>query len=125
MHQGTGHIATGSGDGQHVVVLSALDHGHHRFGIGCHASRRGQPSAASGRQHRQRGTHRGHPLVGRRQGHEVGFEEVAVVVGIFFRAQRVRAPVVLVPVASFLADLLTGSDEVDLAARLVFDGPAE
>ena len=57
--------------------------------------------------------------------HEVGLREVAVVVRILLRAQRVRPAVALVPVTGLLAHDLAGFDEVDLAARLVLDRPSE
>ena len=65
------------------------------------------------------------PLVRRRQRHEVGLEEVAVVVGVFLDAAGDRAAFGLVPVARLLDHALAGFDQVDLAQRLVFDGAAE
>ena len=75
---------------------------------------------ASG-QHRQAGPHLLDPLGRRLERHQVGLEEVAVVVGVFLVAQRVRAAVALVPVTGLLADRLAGFEHQDLALRLVLD----
>src|SRR5665811_2251773 len=54
--------------------------------------------------------------VGRRvERHEVGFEEVAVVVGVFLVAQRMGAAVPLVPVTRLLTNRLAALDQDDLA----------
>ena len=83
----------------------------HGLAVGGRAGGRGQRCAAGGRQHRQRrrGPRSIHAGVGLER-HEVGLEEVAVVVGVLLRAQRVRAAVVLVPVPGLLAHRLAGLD---------------
>ena len=56
---------------------------------------------------------------------EVGLGEVAVVVGVLLHPEGAGAAGGLVPVAGLLADGLARLEQVDLAERLVVDGPAE
>jgi aspartyl-tRNA(Asn)/glutamyl-tRNA(Gln) amidotransferase subunit B len=65
------------------------------------------------------------PLGVRGEGHQVRFEEVAVVVRVLLHPQRVRAAVGLVPVPGLLADRLAGFEQCHLALGLVVDGPPE
>ena len=125
MHQRASGVGTVRRDVEHVVVLTALDHDHHRFTIGRSTRGRGESGATFARQHRQGGLHCFDPrrLGGKRD--EIGFEEVPVVVGVFLGPQGVRASVGLVPVTSFLTNAFTRVDESDLASGFVFDGPAE
>ena len=125
MDEGPGRVATGRGDGQHVVVLAPLDDDGDGLAVDGRPGGVGQPVPAGRRQHRQLGADPLDPLVVGDERHEVGLEEVPVVVGVLLGAQRVRAPVALVPVAGLLAHDLAGLEQVDLPAGLVLDGPAE
>ena len=68
--------------------------------------------------------HRVGPLGVGDQGHQIGLEEVPVVVGLLLRAQGHRATGVLVPVAGLLHDLVARLDHPDLAVGLVVHRPA-
>ena len=57
--------------------------------------------------------------------HQVGFEEVAIVVRVLFRSQRVGAAITLVPVPGLLAHDCPAPEEVDLPPRLELDRPSE
>ena len=125
--QDAGRVATGADGGDGQVVEAAVDRRPPRP-----RRRRRVPAAAAtrpaalGGQHRHRRAHPAQPLGVGRERHEVGLGEVAVVVGLFLGPQRVGAPVVLVPVAGLLARRVSpASSSVDLARRLVLDGPPE
>ena len=118
-------VAAGRGDGEHVVVLAALDDDGDRLAVD--RRRRWPRPGAARRAAGSSGSVGADPLdplgVGVER-HEVGLEEVPVVVGVLLGAQRVRAAVALVPVAGLLAHRLAGLEQVDLAPGLVLDGPA-
>ena len=64
-------------------------------------------------------------MLRRCQRHEVGLEEVAIVVGVFLGSQRVRATVAFIPVPSLLSNDIATLEQIDLSAGLVLDGPAD
>ena len=119
------HVTAGLTDLEHVVVLSTFDDHADRFAGGGQAGCLGESLASSRRQHRQAGAHGLDPRLVRHERHEVGLEEVPVVVGVLLVAQRVRPAVALVPVAGLLPHRLTTLDDEDLPLRLVVDGAAE
>ena len=77
------------------------------------SSRARRAAGSSGIDARTCGAH----LVGRRDRHEVGLGEVAVVVRLFLRAARDRAAAVFVPVAGLLHDALARLRSAPTAAR--------
>ena len=85
------------------------------------APRLDEPGAPGGRELGHRRAHLGAHLVGRRDRHEIGLGEVAVVVRLFLRAARDRAAAVFVPVPRLLHDPLAGLDQRRLPFGLVLD----
>ena len=116
--------AGGDGGGGQAVEV-ALD-GDHDGVVGRLAPGGGRERApAIGGQRRERRVDAGDVVGARVERHEVGLGEVAVVVGVLLHAEGAGAARGLVPVAGLLAHALTALEEVDLAERLVVDGPAE
>ena len=118
-------IAAGLDGAGRQPVAAPLDGDGDRLVGGVHARGRGQGGPALGGQGRQGRADLLDPRRVGRQRHEVGLGEVAVVVGVLLRAERVGAAVVLVPVARLLADDLPVAEQHDLPARLVLDRTAE
>jgi hypothetical protein len=112
-------------DREHIVILSAFDDHHHRFAIGRSVGGLGETLTALPRQHRQRSANAFDPLWIRNERHEIGFQEIAIIVRVLFRSQGVRSTIGLVPMPRLLADHLSVFEKGDLTADLVFDRSAE
>ena len=84
-----------------------------------------QPRPTSGGQHRHRRVDLGDLRRGRRERHQVGLLKIAVVVRVLLGTTGGRTATLLVPVAGLLSGCLPVGVEIDMAASLVLDRPAQ